>query len=82
MDDRALMEDLLLVVKGACDLYVHGAIESSSPQVQNAFNEALKETLDVQTETYQKMVEKGWYQVQPVEMTKVKQVYDKFTCQM
>ena len=82
MDDRALMEDLLLVVKGACDLYVHGAIESSSPQVQNAFNEALKETLDVQTETYQKMVEKGWYLVQPVEMTKVKQVYDKFTRQM
>ena len=82
MDDRTLMEDLLLVVKGACDLYVHGAIESSSPLVQNAFNEALNETLDIQTETYQKMVEKGWYQVQPVEVTKVKQVYDKFTCQM
>ena len=82
MDDRTLMEDLLLVVKGACDLYVHGAIESSSPLVQNAFNEALNETLCVQTETYQKMVEKGWYQVQPVEVTKVKQVYDKFTCQM
>ena len=41
MDDRTLMEDLLLVVKGACDLYVHGAIESSSPLVQNVFNEAL-----------------------------------------
>ena len=33
MDDRALMEDLLLVTKGVCDLYMHGTIESSTPHI-------------------------------------------------
>lgn len=30
MDDKNLMEDVLLTVKGACDLYLHGTIESST----------------------------------------------------
>lgn len=30
MDDRCIMENLLLTTKGVCDLYLHGTIESSN----------------------------------------------------
>ena len=30
MQDKELMENILLLEKGVCDLYVHGAIESST----------------------------------------------------
>ena len=30
MDDKALMEDMLMTVKGVCDLYMHGTIESGT----------------------------------------------------
>ena len=30
MNDRDLMENMLLLETGVCDLYMHGAIESSS----------------------------------------------------
>ena len=29
MDDKMIMENLLNTTKGVCDLYMHGAIESS-----------------------------------------------------
>ena len=33
MDDRNLMETLLLLEKGVCSLYMHGTIESSTASV-------------------------------------------------
>ena len=36
MDDRALMEDLLLVTKGVCDLYMHGTIAVSYTHLINS----------------------------------------------
>lgn len=32
MNDRDIMENLLLTTKGVCDLFMHGAIESSTDQ--------------------------------------------------
>ena len=29
MDDKNLMQDILLLEKGVCDLFMHGTIESS-----------------------------------------------------
>ena len=33
MEDRDLMENELLIIKGACDLYLHGTIESTTAEV-------------------------------------------------
>ena len=41
MDDRCIMENLLLTTKGVCDLYLHGTIESSTQNVHQAFDQAL-----------------------------------------
>ena len=45
MNDKEIMENLLMTAKGVCDLYLHGSIESSTPQVHQAFHSALDSAL-------------------------------------
>ena len=78
MEDRDLMENELLVIKGACDLYLHGAIESTTAEVHNAFKEALNESLDIQNKIYNLMAEKGWYQTETAEQNKIDQTKNKY----
>lgn len=78
MNDRDLMENLLLTTKGAADMYLHGVIEASDVNVRNAFDCALDKTLKMQNEIYQKMSMKGWYQNQPVEQQKIDTTKNKF----
>ncbi len=80
MDDRQLMENMLLLEKGACDLFMHGAIESSSPNVHHTFSCSLNNSLQMQSQIYEKMQEKGWYPTQQVEQNKVQTVKQKFSC--
>ncbi|MBR5225161.1 MAG: spore coat protein [Clostridia bacterium] len=78
MQDQEIMENLLLTIKGACDLYMHGTIESSSANVHQAFDNALGETLDMQDSIYKTMEQRGWYQGEQArqqEIAKVKQKY-------
>ena len=42
--------NLLLLEKGACDLYMHGAIEASDEQVFNSFSSALSQSLQLQNQ--------------------------------
>jgi len=79
MNDRNIMENILLTTKGICDLYMHGAVESNTANVNNTFNTALKDTLNMQGGIYQKMASKGWYPAQQVEQQKVDQVRQKFS---
>ena len=79
MEDKDLMESELLTVKGVCDLYLHGTLESTTAEVHAAFQEALKESLDIQNKIYNLMAEKGWYPYQNVEQTKINNVKQKFS---
>lgn len=81
MEDKDLMEKELLIVKGACDLYLHGAIESSTAEVHTAFKDALNESLDIQNKLYNLMAEKGWYKTETVEQTKIDTVKQKYMAQ-
>ena len=69
--DRDLIEDHLMLVKGICDLYLHGAIESSTAEVHAAFQNALKESLNIQNKLYNIMSDKGWYTTEQVEQQKI-----------
>ena len=80
MDDKQLMENLLLLEKGACDLMLHGTVESASPNVHRAFSTALNASLQMQEQIYDKMQEKGWYPNQQAERQKIEQVMQKFSC--
>ena len=79
MDDRQIMEDILLTTKGACDLYMHGTIESATPGVHTAFSQILNDTLCMQNEIYAKMTAKGWYPTQNAEQQKIDAAKQKFS---
>ena len=79
MEDKDLMEKELLIVKGVCDLYLHGTIESTTAEVHCAFKEALNTSLDIQNKLYNLMADKGWYQTQTVEQQKIDCTKQKFS---
>lgn len=79
MEDKDLMEKELLIIKGVCDLYLHGTIESTTAEVHTAFKEALNESLNIQNKIYNLMAEKGWYQTTTVEQNKIDTVKQKFS---
>ena len=80
MNDQNCMERILQLEKGACDLYLHGTLESCTNTVHQAFSKALFESLSLQNTIYDKMSEKGWYPVSSVEQKKIDAVRQKF-CQ-
>lgn len=79
MQDKDLMEKELLIIKGVCDLYLHGTIESSTAEVHYAFKEALNESLDIQNKIYNLMAERGWYKMENAEQTKIDNVKQKYS---
>lgn len=78
MDDRNLMQNLLLLEKGCCDLYMHGAVESATKNVLGAFSSAYDDSLSMQSEIFSKMQQKGWYNIPDVEQKKIDQLKQKF----
>ena len=79
MEDRDLMENELLVIKGVCDLYLHGATESTTAEVHDAFKCALEESLNIQNKLYNLMAEKGWYKTEMADQTKLDAAKQQFT---
>ncbi|MBE6827721.1 MAG: spore coat protein [Ruminococcaceae bacterium] len=78
MDDRNLMENLLMLEKGACDLYTHGTVESATPEVTQQFKNALNDSLCMQGDIFKKMQAKGWYAPEQAEASKLGTVKQKF----
>ncbi len=78
MNDQMIMENILLTTKGACDLYMHGTIESATQNVQQAFDSALSDSLCMQGDIYQKMASKGWYPTQQADQQQISQVKQKY----
>ena len=75
MQDQVIMNNVLTSVKNACDIFMHGTIESATPNVNSAFKQALNDCLCMQNEIYSKMASKGWYpstsaQQQQIQQTK------------
>ena len=79
MEDKDIMEKELLVLKGVCDLYLHGSIESTTKEVHCAFKDALEESLNIQNKIYNLMSEKGWYQTQAADQNKINAANQKFS---
>ena len=81
MDDKCIMENLLLVTKGACDLYLPGSIESPPANVHQTFTSALDSTLTMQDAIYKQMSAKGWYQVETAPQQQIGKVRAKYAAQ-
>ena len=81
MSDRDIMENILMTTKGVCDLYLHGAIESATQNVNSAFDEALQQSLCMQENIYQKMSAQGWYQTEQADQQQISKVKNQFAQQ-
>ena len=81
MNDRDIMENLLLTTKGALDLYMHGAVESGTQNVHTAFNRAFNETMAIQDSIYKEMEGHGWYKTEQADQNKIQQLKQKFSAQ-
>lgn len=81
MEDKCIMENILFTTKNACDLYMHGTVESSTSNVHSTFNTALNDTLSMQDSVYKKMSAKGWYPSQQADQQQISQVKQKFSAQ-
>ena len=79
MNDKEIMEGILLTAKGVCDLYMHGSIESATPKVQDAFNCALNDALGMQSGVYSAMAAHGWYPAEVAQPQQLRQVKTKFS---
>ena len=78
MNDKDLMEGLLLTEKGVCDLYMHGTIESETADVHCTFDNALNDTLKMQNDIFSQMSQKGWYQMQQAPQQQIDRVKQQF----
>ena len=78
MNDQEIMENLLQTTKGACDLYLHGSIESADANVHEAFHAALDAALCMQNELYGQMAGHGWYATEAAEAQKIQQLKQKY----
>ncbi len=77
MNDQLLMDNYLLVLKSTVEVYVHGTLESSNSDVREHLKSCLDSIMSMQADTYDKMVEHGWYQVDNVEETKIQETIMK-----
>lgn len=72
MNDKIIMENMLLLLKSNTEVYVHGTLESSNEPVHKALRNGLDETLKLQDDLYNKMTEYGWYTIKNVETKEIK----------
>ena len=79
MNDKEIMEGILLTAKGVCDLYLHGSIESATPKVHEAFNSALNDAIGMQSGVYAAMANHGWYPSDVAPVQQRQQVKNKFS---
>ncbi|MCL2559073.1 MAG: spore coat protein [Turicibacter sp.] len=76
--DELIMMDVLSLLKGLCDLYMHGATEAACPKVNTAFKQALSDTLTLQKEVFDAMEQKGWYKIPSETQKNIDKVVKKF----
>ncbi|MBO5869884.1 MAG: spore coat protein [Clostridia bacterium] len=79
MQDQVIMDNVLTSVKNACDIFMHGTIESSTPNVNSVFKQALNDCLCMQNEIYSKMAQKGWYPSTSAPQQQIQQTKQKYS---
>ena len=67
MNDKLIMESILLLLKSTVEVYVHGTLESSNKTVHDTLKSGLDEIMKMQFDAFNKMQEAGWYKITNVD---------------
>jgi len=78
MNDQLIMTNILSLLKGVSDLYMHGAIEASCPKINAVFKQVLADNLILQHEVFEAMKQNGWYQITQETEENIDKVVQKF----
>ena len=79
MNNKLLMENMLLILKSNMEVYTHGTLESSNKHVRECIQYGLETTLKLQEDLYNKMTEYGWYQVKNIDTKEICKTLKKVT---
>jgi len=71
MNDKIIMENMLLLLKSTVEVYVHGSLESTNKPVHNALKSNLDEIIKMQDDLYKKMTENGWYVISNIDSKQI-----------
>ena len=77
MDNETLMNNYLFILKGTTEVYVHGTLESSNPDIRQILKESLNQILSLQANTYDEMTKYGWYPVNNIDTNTIMQSLNK-----
>ena len=77
MNDELLMNNYLLVLKSTVEVFVHGTLESSNNDIRMLLKDGLNQILESQANTYDEMVNFGWYNTENVEKNFIDKVLNK-----
>lgn len=77
MKDKIVMENILLLLKGTCEVYVHGTQEASNKQVHDVLYNCLDEILKMQFEVYTEMTKCGWYKIENIKNSEITKTIQK-----
>lgn len=75
--DKLIFENYLLILKSTVEVYVHGTLESSNNDVREALKTNLNDILTSQSDTYTKITENNWYQVENVNVSEISKTLNK-----
>ena len=78
MNDKEIMQGILMTTKGVVDLYMHGTVESATPNVHGTFNTALESALCMQSDIYKNMADRGWYPSEQATQQKLDTVKQRY----
>ena len=78
MNDKELLENVLVGLKQCGDLMLHGSIESCTPNVHGAFSTALNSVICMQSDVYKDMSDRGWYPPDQAPQQKIDAVKQKY----
>ncbi len=73
MNDKLIMENYLLLLKSTVEVFVHGTLESSNPDVRTILKKGLDMIMQAQADTYDNMTENGWYNINNVQINLIDQ---------
>lgn len=79
MDSKIIIENYLLILKSTIEVYIHGTLESSNQEVRANLRSSLEETLTHQSNTYDLMTKYGWYTINNVESSNIKETLIKLS---
>ena len=77
MNDQLIMENYLLILKSTVEVFVHGTLESSNPNVREILKHSLDQIILSQDKTFNELKKMGAYQVNNVNPSVILATYNK-----